>query len=421
MATAQVKFDFPSQLKDARKKIRDCFKRMHEILQVRENSLLSRIDEIKQDHDTKTRVMQELSDTFSKLNVLNSSSRKWKKKTDKLVTSTIDDKIKQLTDDLESSIEFEWDVDLEADLEQMGSIFVNSQTIVPCTCTFLPGVKEIVPDYEEKHFPTTYLCEKSSDKAAYGEFNNPTSIAIHYRTGNIYIADMGKHSVQVFNSDGNFLFMFSEKMNNPRGISVSPNTVYVTQSSSHCINMYELEGELIKRVGSKGKGRAQFDYPMGMDYSERTEMIYICDRFNDRVQVMTDNAKFRSMLGVHLLDQPIDIKVTRERIFVLDSSILCMLIFNSDHDLINRMIGRGDGEQTRKPYCFDVDRDYNIIMSDSSNNRVYIFDEEGEKIHKFGQKGQDKGDLNFPYGIALDNFGRIIVVCEKDTNCLQFF
>ena len=232
---------------------------------------------------------------------------------------------------------------------------------------------------------------------------------------------MGKHSVQVFGCDGNFLFMFSEKMNNPRGICVSSDKVYVTQSSNHCINIYDLDGSLIKRVGSKGNGRAQFDNPMGLDYSERNERIYVCDRYNDRVQVMTDNAKFRLMLGAQLLEQPLDVKVTYEQIFVLDSSNLCMLVFNMDHDLTSRMISRGDGEQTRKPYCFDVDRDYNIVISDYSNNRVYIFDEDGEKIHKFGQRGEDIGDFCHPYGIALNNKGQIIVVCEKDTNCLQFF
>ena len=66
MATAHVEFDFPSQVKETRKKIRNTFKRAHEILQVRENSLLSRIDELHQEYETKTRVMQELLGTFNK-------------------------------------------------------------------------------------------------------------------------------------------------------------------------------------------------------------------------------------------------------------------------------------------------------------------------------------------------------------------
>ena len=61
------------------------------------------------------------------------------------------------------------------------------------------------------------------------------------------------------------------------------------------------------------------------------------------------------------------------------------------------------------------------MMSDFSNDCVYVFNKEGEQIHKFGNQGQGIGEFYCPYGIVLDSTGRIIVVCWKDTNCLQFF
>ena len=66
-------------------------------------------------------------------------------------------------------------------------------------------------------------------------------------------------------------------------------------------------------------------------------------------------------------------------------------------------------------------REYNIIMSDYLNHCVYVLNQEGEQIHKFGKEVQGIGQLHHLFGIALDNIGHIIVVCEKDTNCLQFF
>ena len=52
---------------------------------------------------------------------------------------------------------------------------------------------------------------------------------------------------------------------------------------------------------------------------------------------------------------------------------------------------------------------------------MYVFNKEGEQIHKFGKQGQGIGEFYGPWGIVLDNTGRVVVVCEKDTNCLQFF
>ena len=187
------------------------------------------------------------------------------------------------------------------------------------------------------------------------------------------------------------------------------------------MNMYELEGKLMKSVGSNGNGEAQFNYPRGIDVSDRNHNIYVCDYNNNRVQILTEELKYHSMLGIGLFTSPRDIKVTRDRVLVLDVSDPCMFIFNSEHLLINRMITRGSGKQTNNPYSFDIDRDYNIIMSDYNNHCVYVFNKEGEQIHKFGKQGQGIGEFYCPWGIVLDNTGRVVVVCGKDTNCLQFF
>ena len=185
--------------------------------------------------------------------------------------------------------------------------------------------------------------------------------------------------------------------------------------------MYELKGKLIKSVGSKGTGKVQFNTPLGLDVSDRTNNIYVCDHYNHRIQILTEELKYHSMLGIDLLRYPRDVKVTRDKVLVLAWSDPSMFVFDSDHVLTNRLITRGVGKQINAPSCFDIDREYNIIMCDYSNHCVYVFNQEGKQIHKFGKEGQSIGEFYQPWGIALDNTGRIIVVCHKNTNCLQFF
>ena len=423
MASRHITPNFPEQIKESRKKIRDSFKRSHEALQVRENILLSRVDEIERKYINKTQEMNTVVEALNKAtlqceetlaaSILNDVNHQ--------ICSVIDTKIKQLTKDTDTSIEFEWDNLFETGIEQLGSIQLNGQTMISPTSIFLPHVKPVVPDYKTKQLPTAYCCKKSSKQNSPGELNYPRSIAIHYKTGSVYIADTDNYRVQVFSCNGDYLFMFSEKMNGPMGICVSQSKVFVTQYDSHCINMYELEGKLVKSVGSEGNGEAQFNQPLGLDVSDRTNNIYVCDFRNHRIQILTEELKYHSMLGIDLLKSPRDVKVTRDRVLVLDSSDPCMFVFDSDHVLTNRLITRGVGKQTNSPYCFDIDREYNIIMCDYSNHCVYVFNQEGEQIHKFGKRGQGIGEFYQPWGIALDNTGRIIVVCHKDTNCLQFF
>ena len=101
--------------------------------------------------------------------------------------------------------------------------------------------------------------------------------------------------------------MFSEKMDGPSGICISQNNVFVSQFDSHRINMYELEGKLIKSVGSEGNGKAQFKNPLGLDVSDRTNNIYVCDCDNHRIQILTEELKYHSMLGIDLLRCPLDV------------------------------------------------------------------------------------------------------------------
>ena len=423
MATAQVKVNFPEQIKESRKKIRDSFKRSHEALQVRENILLSRVDEIEKDYNSKTEKTNKLVKALNREMKQCEENLSDNQLTDvtEIVRTAIDKKIQKLTADTDTSVEFEWDNLFETGIEQLGSIELNGQTMIYPTSIFPPHVKPVVPDYKTKQLPTAYCCKKSSEQKSPGELNNPRSLTIHYKTGNIYIADMYNHRVQVFSCNGDYLFMFSQKMNKPFGICISQNKVFVTQYTGHCINMYELEGKLIKSVGSEGNGEAQFKNPHVLDVSDRNNNIYVCDRDNHRIQIFTEELKYHFMLGVDLLRCPRDVKVSRDRVFVLAENDPCMFVFNSDHVLTNRLITRGHGKQTNYPCRFDLDREYNIIMSDWGNHCVYVFNQEGEQIHKFGKEGQGIGEFYHPRGIALNNTGHIIVVCDKNTNCLQFF
>ncbi|KAI6649395.1 PKD domain-containing protein [Oopsacas minuta] len=409
MASVEVKRNFVQQLKESRQKIQDSFKRSHESLQARESNLLSLIDQIEKDYNSKAHKMNKLVEALNhnKLMTLDTLTDNELSETHQIICSAIDKKITELT--------------AEIDSRDRQHIKLNGQTNKSHTDTFPPQVKPVVPNYKSKQLPTAYSCKKSNYQKSSGELNDARSVAVHYLTGNIYIADENNNRVQIFTGKGDYLFMFSENMNNPRGICISQNNVFVTQHSGNCINKYDIGGKLIKNVGSRGKGKIQFNEPYGIDVSDRNSNIYVYDSNNKRVKILTEELNFHSILGEGLLSYPLDVKVTRDRVIVIDDSDPCMFVFNSDHVLTNRMITKGVGKQTNFPICFDIDREYNIIMSDYYNHCVCIFNQKGEQIHKFGKEGQGIGEFYHPYGIALDNAGHIIVVCQKDNNCLQFF
>ncbi|KAI6658871.1 hypothetical protein LOD99_10928, partial [Oopsacas minuta] len=172
MASVEVKINFIEQVKDSRSKIRDCFKRSHEALQLRESILLSRIDQIEKDYNNKTQKMNKLVETLNTNKSMNSDTLTDNELKDTLdgVISLINKKITELTAETDSSITLEWNDQFETDIEQLGSIMLNSQTNISPTRTFPPQVKPVVPDYKAKQLPTAYCCKKSNKKAP-GELN----------------------------------------------------------------------------------------------------------------------------------------------------------------------------------------------------------------------------------------------------------
>jgi hypothetical protein len=76
----------------------------------------------------------------------------------------------------------------------------------------------------------TYVTQWGSNGTADGQFKNPEYIAVDKDTGNVYVSDPQLHRVQVFDSNGTFLYKFGvpgsgdAQFNKPHGIAID----YVT-------------------------------------------------------------------------------------------------------------------------------------------------------------------------------------------------
>ncbi|XP_041984646.1 protein wech isoform X2 [Aricia agestis] len=81
--------------------------------------------------------------------------------------------------------------------------------------------------------------------------------------------------------------------------------------------------------------------------------------------------------------------------------------------------GPGEGQVSR-PWGLCIDKDGNFIVADRRNNRIQIFNRQGDFRGMFGTKGNGPGEFELPAGITTDPYGRIIVV-DKDNHRVQIF
>ena len=60
------------------------------------------------------------------------------------------------------------------------------------------------------------------------------------------------------------------------------------------------------------------------------------------------------------------------------------------------------------------------MVCDSGNHRIQVFQLDGKFVGKFGTRGGNLGELNFPFSMAVLSNGRI-VVCDQRNCRLQLF
>ena len=72
------------------------------------------------------------------------------------------------------------------------------------------------------------------------------------------------------------------------------------------------------------------------------------------------------------------------------------------------------------PAGLALDSDGNIYCSEEFQNKICVFNEDGEEIAEWGEPGSDDGQLNGPSGLAIDPDGNLII-SDARNNRLQKF
>ena len=269
--------------------------------------------------------------------------------------------------------------------------------------------------YKSKIEPQVSVCGRGKRMQ---QLDWPHGLTIDKRTGNIYIADQRNHCVKVFNSNGEYSFKFGDKegkgkMLCPSGVAIYGDIIRISQFNN-CILCYHLDGRFISSAGKNGMGLEEFDIPFGLTIDVLNGDIYICDLDNNRIQILDEHFSFKFQFGIGTLNKPRDVKLSLEFIFVLDESNPCLHLYSHNHILQKSVISRGKGMDLIFPCYFFIDQTDNIIISDRDSNSVNIFTPQFELIHKITVS-------NSPMGVAVDNTGRVMVVCQSETNCLQMY
>jgi uncharacterized protein YjiK len=111
------------------------------------------------------------------------------------------------------------------------------------------------------------------------------------------------------------------------------------------------------------------------------------------------------------------------RIIVADTYNHRIQVFDSNGKFLFKFGGKGssDGEfRNSRGVAYDPNNN-RIIVVDNDNHRIQVFDSNGKFLFKFGNFGSDDGQFYSPHGVTYDHNNNRIIVADTKNHRVQVF
>jgi DNA-binding beta-propeller fold protein YncE len=213
----------------------------------------------------------------------------------------------------------------------------------------------------------------------------------------------------------------------PYGLAVdSKGLLYVADTKVGAVFVFNPEShdtDMIKHGVDAKFGRI---FGLAIDDADR---LFVSDGKYNHVLVFNAQHKLQGQFGEGIMDDPAGLAIDEENrfLYVANTGSDQVLVYDADTFKLLRKIGTAGKDHTlttpgdfSKPTNVAVDKDGNLFVTDTLNDRVEEFDADGVFIRAFGKNGDGPGDFARPKGIAVDCDGHVWVA-DAMTNRLQVF
>ena len=211
------------------------------------------------------------------------------------------------------------------------------------------------------------------------------------------------------------VFSMPFQLNQPYGIAIdSKGLVYVADHKVGAVFIFNTDTHEVDLI--KNGTHAHFVRIIGlaMDDSDR---LFVSDPGLRQVLIFNKDHKAEDVISEGL-SEPSGMAVDNQNrlLYVADVELDQVLVYDADTLKPIRKIGTTGHKHElttpgdfAKPSGVAVDKDGNLYVADTLNNRIEIFDPDGNFISAFGKNGDGPGYFARPKGVAIDSDGHVWV------------
>ncbi len=268
-----------------------------------------------------------------------------------------------------------------------------------------------------------YALEKTWGKkgSAPGQFNEPTGITV--KGNEVFVSDGRNHRIQVFDLEGTALRQFGvNDLERPMNLTIAKNELYVADYFADQIKVFSLQGDYRRSIGTPGTGPGEFTIPGGVAVAENGD-LYVAGFTTQRVQQLHADGGFVRQWGITgeagtfggKLRYPTDVALSKKgALFIADGYNDRVLAMGPDGELLTKWGG---------PFAINIFGPFNgwfatitglsvgpsgnVFVADFYNDRVQKFTQDGSFLNAFGI--ESSGPTHTTIAVAEADDGSVFV------------
>lgn len=202
----------------------------------------------------------------------------------------------------------------------------------------------------------------------------------------------------------------------PYGMAVdSKGNIYVADGKVGAVFIFNIETKELQMI--KHGVNAHFGDIIGLALDD-SDRLFVSDTKFHRIMVFDKDRKIEGAITQGGLVDPAGMVVDNENrfLYVADAGRDQVMVYDADTLELLRSIGTAGKNhsltevgQFAAPTNVALDQDNNLYVTDMFNNRVEVFDADGNFIRAWGKAGDRPGYFAKPKGIAIDSDGHVWV------------
>jgi len=205
--------------------------------------------------------------------------------------------------------------------------------------------------------------------------------------------------------------------------------IFVSDSRLHRVSKFSSDGRLMLNFGSQGQKVGFLNCPEGLALLGE-ERIYVADSRNHRIQYFSQKngknlgyfGKKGPNAGQFMSPRDIAVDAKNSRILVSDTENYRIQALTLDGRPLTQFGNpKGGSVYLSFPFFVAVDEDGFILVTETKSHYISVLTPRGAMVRHLGSQGDAPGQFRTPYGICVSPDNGQIIVSDSTSNCIQIF